>query len=114
MSLKAGRARSARWHDRRRGARVNSRVRVAVEWEDAMGQTLRTEGFTRVVNPTGCLLILPRSLPLDQRVRLINLELAACQPAPGVVVWHGQQVPDGHELGLEFEKSPFDFWGMQL
>ncbi len=101
------------WQDRRRGSRLNSRVRLAVEWEDAAGQTIREEGFTRVVNPAGCMALLPREIPLDLRVRLTNLNLPAVEPIPGTVVWKGRDTPEGHEIGIEFSKSQLDFWGLE-
>lgn len=102
------------WQERRRGTRLNSHVRVAVEWEDGAGNTTRAEGYTRVVNPTGCLVILPHELPLEQRVRLTNLDLAESEAAVAVVVWKGKETPDGFEVGFEFDHSPFDFWGLEI
>ncbi|MBI1749454.1 MAG: PilZ domain-containing protein [Acidobacteria bacterium] len=107
-------SRTSNWQDRRRGVRLNSHVRLAVEWEDANGQTVREEGFTRVVNPAGCLALLPHDLPLDLRVRLTNLSLPASQPVPGTIVWKGRETPDGHEIGFEFSQSQIDFWGLHL
>jgi hypothetical protein len=103
---------STNWKDRRRGTRLNSHVRLAVEWEDAAGQTIREEGFTRVVNPAGCMAVLSREVPLELRVRLTNLNLPAAEPVRGTVVWKGRETPEGHEIGIEFVQSQLDFWGL--
>jgi len=102
------------WQERRRGTRLNSHVRVAVEWEDEGGATSRAEGYTRVVNPTGCMVILPHDLAFEQRVRLTNLDLPQSAAAAAAVVWKGKETPDGFELGFEFDRSPFDFWGLEI
>ena len=112
MASNSDPGRASNWQDRRRGVRLNSRVRLAVEWEDAGGQTVREEGFTRVVNPAGCMALLPRDLPLDMRVRLTNLSLSDAEPVRGTVVWKGRETPEGHEIGIEFVQSQLDFWGI--
>ena len=103
---------SSNWQDRRRGTRLNSHVRLAVEWQDAAGKTIREEGFTRVVNPAGCLALLAQDLPMESRVRLTNLSLPDSEPVRGTVVWKGRQTPEGHEVGFEFVQSQIDFWGL--
>lgn len=113
MALNPEPGRNTDWQDRRRGVRLNSHVRLAVEWEDATGQTIREEAFTLVVNPAGCMALLPREVPLDLRVRLTNLNLPASEPVRGTVVWKGRETPDGHEIGIEFAQSQLDFWGLQ-
>ena len=112
MVLNPDRGLDSNWQDRRRGSRLNSHVRLAVEWEDASGQTVREEGFTRVVNPAGCMALLPRDVPLDLRVRLANLSLPDAEPVLGTVVWKGRETPEGHEIGIEFAQSQIDFWGL--
>jgi hypothetical protein len=114
MSQKSDPTTTTGWQDRRRGVRLNSRVQLAVEWENASGVTLRAQGFTRVVNSGGCLLLLPQDLALDQRVRILNLNLPGSEPAPALVVWKGRETPEGFEIGVEFVKSQLDFWGLQL
>jgi hypothetical protein len=98
--------------EKRRGVRLNSRVPVAVEWEDSAGEKTRKKVFTCVVGPYGCLLVLPQDLPLEQHVRVVNL--ASEQTLSGIVVWKGSPRPEGWELGIELEKPPMDFWGLEL
>ena len=43
----------------RSGARVNSRVRVVLEWREA-GSTHIVEGYTVDISPKGCLAIAPQ------------------------------------------------------
>jgi hypothetical protein len=92
--------------------RMNSRVPVALEWEDAAGAIFRERAFTRVVSPYGCLVVLPLDLSIEQHLRIINL--ATEQANVGVVVWKGSQRPEGWELGIELTQPPMDFWGLEL
>jgi len=101
----------AKFEERRRGVRMNSRVPVAVAW-DSEGATESAQAHTRVVGPYGCLLVFPRNLPLDQRIRITNL--ANQQTLPAVVVWKGKERPEGWELGIELVNPPMDFWGLDL
>ena len=103
--------RDIRTRSKRRGPRMNSRVPVTIEWNG--GGPLRFEaGFTRVVNTYGCLLVSPREVEAQQRLRLTNL--ATRQMAEGVVVWKGTQRPDGWDLGVELVGADLNFWGLEL
>ena len=101
------------WQDRRRGTRLNSQVRIAVEWDDPDGKSNRAEGTTRVVNPAGCMGLLSQELALDLRVRVANLNVSPSEFIRGTVVWKGRETPEGHEVGIEFSQSQLDFWGLQ-
>lgn len=96
----------------RRGRRVNSRVPVALEWDNESGARLREEGHTRVVNCYGCLAVVQCDLPLEKRVRLNNL--ANQRSIVAVVVWKGKERVEGFELGLELVDPEMDFWGLDL
>jgi hypothetical protein len=98
--------------EKRRGTRMNSRVPVTIEWQDAGGGTLREQAFTRVIGPYGCLVVLPQALSVQQNLRLVNL--ATEQMNGGVVVWKGNQRVEGWELGIELTQPPMDFWGLEL
>jgi hypothetical protein len=100
-----------RYSEKRRGNRMNSRVRVRAEWE-ADGQTAYAEAFTRVVNPYGCMVILKSSLELNQRLSLTNLATGTSNAS--VVVWKGNPRPEGWEYGIELLAPEMDFWGMEL
>jgi hypothetical protein len=69
-------------------------------------------GFTRVVNSYGCLLVSPKEIEMQQRLRLTNL--ATRQLAEGVVVWKGSQRPDGWEVGVELVGADLNFWGVEI
>jgi hypothetical protein len=97
---------------KRRGIRMNSRVPVAIEWQEAGGGMLREQTFTRVIGPYGCLVVMPKGLSVDQNLRLVNL--ATEQAIDGVVAWKGGQQSEGWELGIELIKPPVDFWGFDL
>ena len=97
---------------KRRGPRVNSRVRVTIEWNGGLGPLRFEAGFTRVVNTYGCLLVSPREVEAQQRLRLTNLSTR--QVAEGVVVWKGTQRPDGWDLGVELVGADLNFWGLEL
>jgi hypothetical protein len=100
-----------RFSEKRRGTRVNSRVRVRAEWE-ANGQNGSTDAVTRVVNPYGCMVILKSALDLNQRLSLTNLDTGASNPS--VIVWKGNPRPEGWEYGIELVSPDMDFWGMEL
>src|SRR5260370_7119536 len=69
-----------RYSEKRRGHRMNSRVRVRAEWE-THGQRTAAEAFTRVVNPYGCMVILKHSLELNQRLSITNLATGSSHPS---------------------------------
>jgi hypothetical protein len=97
---------------KRRATRMNSRVPVAIEWQDAGGETLREQIFTRVISPYGCLVVMPNGLSIEQGLSIVNL--ATEQANKGTVVWKGPQQPDGWELGIALTEPPEDFWGIEL
>jgi hypothetical protein len=100
-----------RYSEKRRGNRMNSRVRVRAEWE-AAGQSASAEAVTRVINPYGCMVILKSSLELNQRLSLVNLATGSSNAS--VVVWKGNPRPEGWEYGIELVAPDMDFWGMEL
>lgn len=111
------RPKTAQWRDakvaeKRRGVRMNSRVPVGIEWEDTQGRKIRNRAFTCVVNSYGCLVVLPENLPIDQQVVVVNM--ASEQTIPGTVVWRGSLRDEGWELGIELNRPPLDFWGLEL
>lgn len=65
-----------------------------------------------MVNSYGCLLVSPREIEMQQRLRLTNL--ATRGKADGVVVWKGAQRPDGWELGVELLGADLNFWGVEI
>lgn len=95
----------------RSSGRLNSRVAVAVEWADA-GRIQRAEGFTVDVSPRGCMAVVPQSLGVGQKLRLINLTNQISIEA--ILVWRGHQRPSGWELGLELQNPAQDFWGLDI
>lgn len=98
---------------RRRGTRLNSRVPVVVEWQKTdASPSCREEAFTRVIGPYGCLVVLRESLELEQALRIVNL--ATSESNSAVIVWKGNERPDGWELGIELIHPAMDFWGLEL
>lgn len=102
----------ARYGEKRRGRRMNSRVKVRLAWEDDKANRQEFETVTRIVNPYGCMAVLPHSFEVDQRFALTNLATDASYIA--VVVWKGQKQPDGWEYGIELVAPDLDFWGLEL
>lgn len=102
----------ARYSEKRRGRRMNSRVRISLEWEAADSQRERVEAITRTVNPYGCMVVLPNTLELQQRVALTNMATDASNAA--VIVWRGNRQPEGWEYGIELIAPDLDFWGIDL
>jgi|SRR5450432_1410207 hypothetical protein len=102
-----------RFAEKRRGTRMNSRVPVRLEWDDAQGQRISLEAHTRVVNPYGCMVILESDLKLEHRLALTNL--ANDNSNSAVIVWKGTARPEGGwEYGIELVAPDMDFWGLQL
>ncbi|HKT47657.1 MAG TPA: PilZ domain-containing protein [Candidatus Acidoferrales bacterium] len=95
----------------RAGIRVNSRVRVAVEWSEA-GRTLRAEGQTLDISLKGCLAIIPQGFTVGQRLKLINLVNRNVSEA--AVIWRGHEGRAGWELGLELQDVTEEFWGLDF
>ena len=91
--------------------RVNSRVRVAVEW--SVGEKdARAEGYTVDTSAKGCMVVLPQEVPVGEPVRLLNLiNQLSCD---ATVVWRGHQSRGGWEVGLELGESSTEFWGMDF
>jgi len=104
--------RNIRMRSKRRGPRMNSRVPVTIEWKVNRGPLRFEAGFTRVVNNYGCLLVSPREINVQERVKVTNL--ATRQTANGVVVWKGTQRSDGWDLGVELLTADLNFWGVEL
>jgi hypothetical protein len=102
----------SRHHEKRRGRRMNSRVPVRLGWDDEGGKRVSVEAHTRVVNPYGCMVVLAQSLSLEQRLALTNLISDASNAA--IIVWKGNQRPDGWEYGVELVAPEMDFWGLDL
>ena len=97
--------------DVRSGARLNSRVAVAVEWTDA-GQSLRAEGYTVDIGAKGCLAMVPKGFGVGQKLRLVNLtNQISCE---AILIWRGHEGRAGWELGLELQEPCPDFWGLDF
>jgi|SRR5271170_3192561 len=102
----------AKYREKRRGRRMNSRVQVRLEWDLGSGARESLEAVTRIVNPYGCMVVLTSSLEVEQRVALTNLATQASNAA--VVVWKGNEQPEGWEYGVELIAPDMDFWGLEL
>ncbi len=102
----------ARYREKRRGRRMNSRVPVRLEWENGGGKRISVEAHTRIVNPYGCMVVLQQELALEHRLALTNLATSTSNAA--VIVWKGAPRPDGWEYGVELVAPEMDFWGIEL
>lgn len=106
-------AKDLRTASKRRNARMNCRVAVIIAWNEvARPHTHVESGFTRVVNSYGCLLVSPREIDLQQRLRVTNL--ATKQEIDAEVVWKGTKRPDGWDLGVKLIEPTSDFWGIDF
>jgi len=95
----------------RAGARVNSRVRVQLEWKEA-GAAHSVEGFTMDISPKGCLAIAPQGFAVGQRMRVRNLHNQ--KESEATLIWRGHEGRTGWELGLELKDPPAEFWGVEI
>jgi len=93
----------------RAGARVNSRVRVLLEWSEA-GNTHTAEGYTVDISPKGCLAIAPQGIAVGQKLKLRNV--SNHKESDATLIWRGHEGRTGWELGLELVHPPVDFWGV--
>jgi hypothetical protein len=91
--------------------RVDSRIPVLIEWSDG-SERYTEQGFTTDVGRQGCLIVAPRDISLDLRVRLTNQ--ATHQSADATIVWKEQNANQGWELGVELLNPPRDFWGAKI
>jgi hypothetical protein len=112
LKLRENKQIGARYREKRRGRRMNSRVPVRLEWSDDSGKRLSADVHTRIVNPYGCMVVLQQSLDLEQRLALTNLATHSSNAA--VIVWKGNSRPDGWEYGVELVAPEMDFWGLEL
>jgi hypothetical protein len=95
----------------RAGARVNSRVKVEVEWEEC-GETHQAVGHTIDVSPKGCLAIVSQGFAVGQKLRLKNW--CNSQQSEAILIWKGHEGRSGWELGLELVNPPEGFWGVDF
>ena len=95
----------------RAGARLNSRVKVEVEWMEG-GTNHRAEGYTVDISPKGCLAIVPQGFAVGQKLRLKNGSNA--RESDAVLIWRGHEGRSGWELGLELVHPPEEFWGVEF
>lgn len=95
----------------RAGKRLNSRVPIAVEWEEARIRH-RAQGWTIDISPSGCMAVVPQGFPVGQKFDLINLVNKNASKA--ILVWRGHEGRTGWELGLELQDPPEDFWGLDF
>lgn len=95
----------------RAGVRVNSRVRVTVEWEED-GKTHAVSGYTVDISPKGCLAVVPQGFAVGQKLRMRNSING--NESDARLIWRGHEGRTGWELGLELENAPSDFWGLDF
>ena len=101
-----------RYGEKRRGRRMNSRVPIRLEWEGEAAKRETIDAITRTVNPYGCLVFLTETLEVEQRLALTNMATQTSNAA--VVVWKGNQQPEGWEYGIELVAPDMEFWGIEL
>ena len=102
----------ARYSDKRRGRRMNSRVQIRLEWKDANEQSHTVQAVTRTVNPYGCMVFLQETLETGLRLALTNLATNTSNAA--VIAWKGNPQPEGLEYGIELLAPDMAFWGREL
>ena len=95
----------------RAATRVNSRVKVMVEWNEK-GETRRAEGYTVDISPKGCLAVVPQEFAVGQQMKLVNSMSGKVSEA--TLIWRGREGRTGWELGLLLVNAPEQFWGVEL
>lgn len=111
MSIGTEHSFEVRMQQLRAGKRVNSRVPVAITWEEA-GAKHSAQGWTVDISPKGCLAVVPQGFVLGQKLDLVNLVNKSV--AKAILIWRGHEGRTGWELGLELQDPPDDFWGLDF
>ena len=92
--------------DGRRSKRVLLKLPIAV-WDE---HAALLRAHTAVVNDHGALILVPRPLPADTVIMVLNQEsgkTALCR-----VVWcGGEDLPGLHKVGIELMGDSRQFWG---
>jgi PilZ domain len=101
----------ARMKYTRSSLRVNSRVRIDVEWTEA-GETHHVQGYTIDISSKGCLAVVAQGFAVGQKLRLKNLVNGRTMDA--TLVWRGHEGRAGWELGLELDGVAEDFWEIEF
>jgi len=101
----------ARMKYTRSSLRVNSRVRIDVEWTEA-GETHHVQGYTIDISSKGCLAVVAQGFAVGQKLRLKNLVNGRTMDA--TLVWRGHEGRAGWELGLELDGIAEDFWEVEF
>jgi hypothetical protein len=95
----------------RSGARVNSRVRLELQWSEA-GAVHTVDGYTVDISPKGCLAVAPQGFAVGQKLKLRNT--SNHKEADAMLIWRGHEGRAGWELGLELVNPPAEFWGVEF
>src|SRR5207245_11777326 len=95
----------------RAGQRVNSRVPVAVGWEENRSRQT-AQGWTVDISPKGCLAVVPQGFAVGQKLDIVNLVKKNVSNA--TLIWRGHEGRTGWELGLELQDPPEDVWGLDF
>ena len=95
----------------RSGVRVNSRVPLLVEWNEA-GARHSVEGYTVDISPKGCMAVVPQGFATGQKLFLTNL--SNHEKSEATLVWKGHEGRTGWELGLQLDNPPEGFWGVEF
>ena len=95
----------------RAGVRLNSRVRVTLEWEES-GKVHAVSGYTVDISPKGCLAVVPQGFAVGQKLRMRNSING--NESDARLIWRGHEGRTGWELGLELDNPPHDFWGLEF
>jgi hypothetical protein len=102
---------SMRLQQMRAGARVNSRVRLTLLWDEA-GEHHEVHGYTVDISPKGCLAVVPQGFAVGQKMKMRNSINGNISDAR--LIWRGHEGRTGWELGLELDNPPQDFWGLDF
>jgi hypothetical protein len=95
----------------RAASRLNSRVKLEVEWMEG-GAKHYAEGYTVDISPKGCMAVVPQGFAVGQKLRVKNgNNQRECE---AILIWRGHEGRTGWELGLELERPPADFWGVEF
>ena len=93
-----------RWSNMRSFQRIDSKVKLLVEYEDGK-DCQRANAVTVDVSNSGCKAVVGADLYMHQRVRLIHAQSG--RKVDAQVVWRGHEAWDA---GFALEQPDADFW----
>ena len=86
--------------DQRQSKRYRLKTSVKFSWENALGDTIRSEGFTRDISPSGVFVLTSDRLPLGTTVKMEVVLPTPSEERSGALLRTRGHVVRSEELGF--------------